>query len=354
MRLVVSRGVPPPEHVAQDIRRDEVSLDWNSARVFLDVARSGSFRRAAERLGHPVNHVRRQVEKLERQLGCKLLLRNYQGTHLTAAGQRVLSAAEQMEFASRSILGTVRRGHAVEGEVRVAVTDGLGTFWLTPRLVEFQRAYPKLLIDLQCELRFANVSRLEADIAIQLERPTSPDVKAVKLGRQFISLFASPSYINTYGCPSSMNELIERHRIVLLQAEQGRGQQYYDELFRGKPQPGFVAMRTNTSSTNYWAISSGIGLGWLPTYVAAFGGGVVPIDVGPRMPFDIWLTYHPEAGDLPAVRTVIKWLIETFDAQKFPWFRDEFIPSHELFRHYRGKPLVNFFSRFVGDNQNSA
>jgi DNA-binding transcriptional LysR family regulator len=354
MRLVSSRGVPPPEHVERDAARNEASLDWNGARLFLDVARSGSFRRSAERLGHPVNHLRRQVEKLERQLGCKLLLRNYQGVRLTADGERVLSAAEQMESASRGILGTVRRGHAIEGEVRVAVTDGLGTFWLTPRLVEFQRAYPKLLIDLQCEFRFANVLRLEADIAIQLERPTTPDVKAVKLGRQFISLFASPSYINTYGRPSTMDELVDRHRIVLLKAEQGRGQQYYDELFQDKPQPGFVAMRTNTSSTHYWAISSGIGMGWLPTYVAAFGGGVVPIDVGPRIPFDIWLTYHPEAGELPAVRTVIKWLIETFDAQKFPWFRDEFIPSQDLFRHYRGKPLVNFFSRVVGDTQKSA
>ena len=55
-------------------------------------------------------------------------------------------------------LDLLRRNYAerdVEGEVRLAVTEGLGTFWLAPRLVEFQRANPKLMVHLNCAMKSA-------------------------------------------------------------------------------------------------------------------------------------------------------------------------------------------------------
>lgn len=60
-------------------------------------------------------------------------------------------------------------------------------------------------------------------------------------------------------------------------------------------------------------------------------------------PFDVWLTYHPDAIRTPKVRRLVDWVIESFDAKKFPWFRDEFIHPKELAAHYKGPPLVNLF-----------
>jgi DNA-binding transcriptional LysR family regulator len=91
--------------------------------------------------------------------------------------------------------------HTLSGEVRVAVTEGLGTFWLAPRLVEFQQSFPNILVDLHCAMRSADVSRHEADVAIHLSRPTAPDVKLVRLGRMHLMFFASQKYIDTYGTP---------------------------------------------------------------------------------------------------------------------------------------------------------
>src|SRR6202158_5141736 len=89
--------------------------------------------------------------------------------------------------------------NTLSGEVRVAVTEGLGTFWLAPRLVEFQQSFPNILIDLYCAMRSADVSRYEADIAIHLSRPAAPDVKLVRLGRMHLMFFARPKYIDTFG-----------------------------------------------------------------------------------------------------------------------------------------------------------
>src|SRR4051812_25432901 len=166
MRLVLDRGVPQEE-------RQKVALgsltDWDAARVFLEVVRRGSFRSAAERLGLSINVVRRRIDDFERQVGATLFTRDVHGARLTDEGTLVVAAVERMEAASFELM---RAGSSVSqtlsGEVRIAITEGLGTFWLAPRLVEFQRTYPNILIDLHCAMRSADVSRYEADIAIHL------------------------------------------------------------------------------------------------------------------------------------------------------------------------------------------
>ena len=71
----------------------------------------------------------------------------------------------------RSVARQHSAANALSGEVRVAVTEGLGTFWLAPRLVEFQQSFPNILVDLQCAMRSADVSRHEAEVAIDLVAP---------------------------------------------------------------------------------------------------------------------------------------------------------------------------------------
>src|SRR5579872_926975 len=117
-------------------------------------------------------------------------------------------------------------------------------------------------------MKSADVLRLEADVVIQLERPTSPDLKIVRLGRMHVSPFASRSYIDTYGCPTTREELLN-HRVVFHMSDQTRGHQIYDHMFPGKSQIGFVSMINNVSSAHYWAIAKGAGIGWLPTYAMA-------------------------------------------------------------------------------------
>ena len=87
----------------------------------------------------------------------------------TAEGEKIYHAALRMEAASFELLHARNSAEKdVEGEVRLAVTEGLGTFWLAPRLVEFQRANPKLMVNLNCAMKSADVLRLEADVSVQL------------------------------------------------------------------------------------------------------------------------------------------------------------------------------------------
>jgi DNA-binding transcriptional LysR family regulator len=332
MPLVRSYGAQKIEHTPTS-----EAPDWEGIRIFLEVARASSFRTAAARLrmtGHGVSY---RITQLERQLDVTLFTRHRDGVRLTEDGQRLLASAEAMEEASRGILrgrGTLTQ--PFHGEVRVAATEGLGTFWLTPRLIEFVRAHPKILVDLHCSMQRPDelVLRADADLAVQIERPIPRELVVRKIGRMHVMPCASKAYLDTYGTPKTVEEIAERHRLVMQYADQGRGSEYYKELFGDRPQTGFMAMRTDASTAMYAAVLSGLALGWLPTYYFGIGTQVVPLDVGHVIPFDIWLSYHPDAGKLARVRRMIDWTIEAFDPQRNPWFRDEFVHPGQ-FEHFR-------------------
>jgi DNA-binding transcriptional LysR family regulator len=321
--------------------------NWDLVRIFLEVARIGSFRAAAEQLNMSANFLSKRISALESAYKTTLMTRHVDGIRLTPEGVQVLEAAKRMEDASfgldRALSQTTP---ALSGEVRLAVTEGLGTFWLAPRLVEFQRAYPGLLVDLKCEMRSVDVLRLEADVAVQLEEPGNPDLKRIKIGRLHVMPFVSPSYVEIYGMPKDEHDIRQNHRIVLQEADQTKGKEMYDK-YAGREQLGFVAMRNNVSTAHLWSIAKGAGIGWLPTYVPALGDPLIPLDIGYKFELDIWLAYHPDAKKIPRVRQLIDWTVQSFDGRKYPWFRDEFVHPKDLQKAYKqAEPLVNLFAGF--------
>ncbi|MDE2378222.1 LysR family transcriptional regulator [Bradyrhizobium sp.] len=338
MHLLAERGVPSEE-------RQKAILgglsDWDAARIFLEVVRSGSFRSAAERLSLSINAVRRRIDDFERQIGATLFTRDVHGTHLTDEGAVVASAVERMEAATFDVLrASDTVAGATTGEVRVAVTEGLGTFWLAPRIVEFQQAHPNILVDLHCAMRSADVSRHEADVAIHLSRPSALDIKLVRLGRMHLMFWAGPKYVEKFGAPRTAAELI-KHRLVLQFADQIAAKETFASFFPGVAERDLLVMKTNVSSANYWAVANGAGIGVFPSYACALGGKLIPLEVELNRPLDIWLSYHPGSGRIPRVRHMIDWLLDAFNPARFPWFKDEFVHPRE-FKDV-GEPLTQLF-----------
>src|ERR1051326_573133 len=344
MYLRQHRGVPLREHPATSGRD---MPDWENVRTFLEVAQCGSFRSAASNLGQSMNALRRRINELEAQLGVTLFTRHVDGLRVTSEGAQILVAAQRMEGAYFDLVRARQCAvPSLAGEIRLAATEGLGTFWLAPRLVEFQRAYPLLLVDLQCGMRSVDLLRLEADVAVQLTKPTAGDLKVIRLGRLHAMPFAALSYLETYGVPRTIDELKTRHRVVYQVSEQSGGSEFYRRWFADAPQLGFLAIRTNSSTAHAAAIANRAGIGWVVTHRAALGTKMVPSDLDLRSMRDVWLTYHADAGRIPRVRHLIDWLVDCFEPKKFPWFRDEFIHPREFPALYRGVPLPSAFEGF--------
>jgi DNA-binding transcriptional LysR family regulator len=310
-------------------------ISWDDLRVFVVVARTLSFRRSAIALRTSSSTIVRRMERLEETLGLRLFDRLPDGVNLTSEGRSVYATAQQMERASHSLRAQLDRDLTTRGMVRCSVTEGLGTLWVLPHLARFNKTHPNTIIDLHCSMEIADVLRMEADVAIQLEKPDRADVKTVRIGRMHIYPFASRQYIKTYGVPRSRDEIVH-HRIV-----HQKGPQVQDDgaqrALRMQNIEGLIALRTNASLTHLGAVELGMGIGGLGTYIAALRTDLVPIDIDVHHSVDIWMTYHPDARSTPRVSVFIDWLKTLFEPKQYPWFGDEFIHPRELAKTFAPK-----------------
>src|SRR5258708_40213157 len=99
-------GVPILEH--QESSPAKNAADWEAIRLFLEVARRGSFRAAADALGVSINTLRRQIDELAQQLAVKLLTRHLDGGRTTPEGGKIPAGAKGM---ARAAVGHLRARH---------------------------------------------------------------------------------------------------------------------------------------------------------------------------------------------------------------------------------------------------
>jgi DNA-binding transcriptional LysR family regulator len=324
MQQLLHRGAAVMQH-----GEEALGASWDDLKLFLACAKYKSFRNAAEELGLTSTTLMRRIDRLEESIGCKLFLRDQSGLTLSDDGTAMIADVTHME---RHAFNVFRRASRASGDtagtVRVAVTEGPGNFWILPRLIDFQKTYRKITVDLRCAMEQADVARLESDIAIQLEPPTNPDLIVAKLGRLHIYPFVSREYESLHGVPSSLAEL-KNHRIIKQSAPQV-DDGAYARVLGLKSLEGIVGIKTNSSVGVLYAVERGAGIGFLPTVSIALGAPLVAVDLGVSHHADLWLTYHREFRSSERHKIVVDWLRRIFDPKVHPCFRDEFIHPNAL------------------------
>lgn len=321
MQQKMQRPAAPTQHRTSG---EPIDASWEDLKVFLACVEHRSFRRGAQMLGMTDTTVMRRVGRLEAALGFALFVRHQSGLQLTDEGRAILDDARKMERASFDILRRAAQADPdLKGVVRIAATEGIGAYWVLPKLVDFQAAYRSLTVDLRCAMEPASVSRLETDIAIQFQPPDDPNLIVSRLGRLHVYPFASRSYVRDFGLPASIADLAN-HRVVLQLAPQLDGTAYV-RLMGLDILASMPGIRTNSSTATLYAVERGVGIGMLPTYTLAMGARLVPVDLGLHHHLDLWLTYHPELKRSARHMLLVDWLKRIFDPALHPCFRDEFI-----------------------------
>src|SRR5258708_6927120 len=165
MQQHLHRGAAPTQRKKIE---DPLNASWEDLRAFLLCTRHQSFRNAAEVLGLTGTTLMRKIDRLEEELGFKLFLRDQSGLSLSDEGRALLFDVEQMERLSFNIFRRASMSTEINGSVRVAVTEGPGLSWILPRLVDFQKTYRKITVDLRCAMEQSHASRSDSYICIHL------------------------------------------------------------------------------------------------------------------------------------------------------------------------------------------
>jgi len=306
-------------------------LNWDDVRVFLAVVEAGSLNGAAAFLGMTQPTISRRMEDLEIRLGARLFERSPRGISLTQAGMNMRELAAGMARLGGAIMRDIADyDRSDSGRVRVSAPDGMASFILMPTLPEFLRMNPQIELSLDCGLWPDHPLSGETDLYLDFAQGTATDLVSVPVATLHYALHASRDYLNTYGTPRSLLE-VAHHRLV-------RHSAFTEQRNTWHPKAqavGDLAARhlvTNSSAAMLLAVKNGAGIGSLPTACYAVEPSLVMLDLDPAAHLVLWLRYRPGAERQKRVKRVIDWVMRTFDSDRQPWFRSEFIHPRDFER----------------------
>lgn len=183
-------------------------------RVFVRVVERGSMSAAARDLGMGQPAVSERIERLESELGVRLLLRNTRvltctdsGAVFYARSKNVLEAADE----ARAALAPDRE--AVRGILRIAAPQSLGEAVLPGVLARLRAQHPQLRVELVLNDRIVDPVTEGVDISVRLGAPGSGNFIAQRLGPVRRVLVASPAYVREHGPVGTIQDLA-RHPFV--------------------------------------------------------------------------------------------------------------------------------------------
>jgi len=167
-------------------------------RLFVEVARTKSFRRAADVLDMPNSTLSRHIAELEKAIGLRLLNRSTRRVELTEAGemyfQRCQSIVEEALNAHEALRDVAQRP---SGTLRVSMPVDLAIGYLAPILGDFAKRYPQIDFEFDVTPRRVDLQTEPFDLAIRMGPP--PTTPSMLVARQIAVLprylYAAPSYL---------------------------------------------------------------------------------------------------------------------------------------------------------------
>ncbi|MBB3139264.1 LysR family transcriptional regulator [Halomonas organivorans] len=296
-------------------------LDWQDIQLFLEVAHTERLTEAARRLGVDHSTLSRRTRRFEQRLNAQLFERSTHGYRLTEAGQRLLAHAEEMARHANEALETLSdQNRQLSGQIRLGVTEGFGTWVITPLLAGFGERHPRLTLDLLALPRVVNLSRHEADLAITVERPGSAGLVTSRLCDYRLRLYASRNYLARHGTPERLAEL-GQHRLIgyvddLIFSDQLH---YLDPLLApGRVDtPPHFGIRSTSVTAQYRAVRQGAGLAILPCFMAEPDDDLVAVlEDEVEVVRQFWITARQEQRRLSRVRLLWDFLREAVEANR--------------------------------------
>jgi DNA-binding transcriptional LysR family regulator len=184
--------------------------------VFLAVARHGSLRAAAAERGVRPSAISQQLKALERELGAPLFVRSTRSIRLTDAGELLLLRAEPAMANLVEGLEEIRALSEIpSGLLKITVPEFVLKLVLMPKLLEFQKAYPSVTVEVSVDDGLVDVISKGFHAGIRSGHELNEEMVAVRLTPPLKdAFFAAPSYLARHGRPQIPEDLAQHVCII--------------------------------------------------------------------------------------------------------------------------------------------
>jgi DNA-binding transcriptional LysR family regulator len=283
-------------------------LDWDNLRFVLAVADAGGLTAAGRTLRVDPATVSRRLDALEHELRAKLFHRTRQGLEPTSAGARLVVHARRMaEEVAAVELGLSAEDKGIGGTVAITATEPIAEGFLAPAIATFRSRHPGIAIEVVTDIRFLDLARREADVALRLARPRQGDLRIRRLGTVGYGLYAAADYLARHGAPDPATGFAGQ-RLVDWPADYAVIPQ--TDWLRSVAAGAETAMRSNSATARRAAAAAGVGLALLPCLTADGDPALVRIPWPDVPPLELFLVTHRDVAGIPRVRAVLDHLAE--------------------------------------------
>jgi len=166
--------------------------------TFQAVATLGSFSEVAKKLGISQPAVSFQIQKLEQELGTRLIDRSQRVIMLTAAGKRLLSFAENVEIEREHLQHDLEQMRdEIAGDLLIGASTIPGEYLLPPLLAKFKERYPAVRIEVDVSDSVTVINRIRDntyEVGFCGVAPEGQDIDSFKIASDEIVLIVSPEH----------------------------------------------------------------------------------------------------------------------------------------------------------------
>jgi DNA-binding transcriptional LysR family regulator len=237
--------------------------------VFVRIVETGSLSAVAREVGATQPTISKQLTALERRLNTRLLNRSTRKLSLTESGTVWYERCKRIVEDVRDAEGVIGRLQTtLTGNLHINTSIAFGQMFMTPMLLQFQREYPDVVIELNLNDRFVDLVEEGVDVAVRMGRLPDSSLVARKLGATRRVTVATPGYLRQHGTPMTPNDLAT-HNCLLY----GYLSTANEWQFRGPEGEMRVKVAGNFKSNNGHALGqallAGVGIAVTPDWLVA-------------------------------------------------------------------------------------
>jgi len=236
--------------------------DLGELSAFAIVAQERSFTRAAVRLGVSQSALSHSMRGLEKRLGLQLLARTTRSVSPTAAGAALLhELAPALERIEQAVAEVRKQRENPAGRIRLIIPRTATQMVLLPRLAQFSRTYPEIVLEITSSNDPVDLVAGEYDAGVQLGEFIERDMIAVRVTKEMrLAVVGSPAYFKSNPIPRHPQNLKDHSCI---------GFRFSNSLYRWEFEKGRKALTVSPQGPASFddpdlvirAVLNGVGIG---------------------------------------------------------------------------------------------
>lgn len=182
--------------------------------MFVQVAKSGSFTKAAKILEVPTATLSRRISCLEQELKIRLFHRTTRVVSLTTDGKIYFEKASKILEQTSIAYEELRSLNTdIAGLIKMSVPPDFAVMYIAPIIAEFNVLHPKVVFDMHLSSDRVDLFSGGYDFAVRIGRLPDSSLISRSVGSVQSQLYASSRYIELNGAPEKLQSL-KQHKML--------------------------------------------------------------------------------------------------------------------------------------------